>query len=95
MLHDTHSRATYNRVDLEEATICGCFYCLEVYDPKLIVSWTDAGETAICPYCSIDAVLAGVDNKAFLEKMHTFWFTTTVEEDDDCFYEFINSDDNN
>lgn len=32
---------------------------MRVFLPSQIVRWTDNGETALCPFCEIDAVLSG------------------------------------
>lgn len=43
------------REALEKAEQCGCYYCIEVYEPKLIECWVD--KTAVCPKCGIDSVV--------------------------------------
>lgn len=68
-----------NKLMLEKDTKCGCFYCLEIFQPSEIVEWIDdSPETAECPYCSIDAVIGESSGypitKEFLEKMHNKWF---------------------
>ncbi|MCB0696502.1 MAG: hypothetical protein KDC07_04010 [Chitinophagaceae bacterium] len=52
---------------------------MRTYNPIEIKEWTDNNNTAICPYCDIDAVLP--DNKNFpitdpdfLAKMQEYWF---------------------
>jgi len=34
-----------------------CYHCGEVFLPSAIVRWCDDGQTAICPYCPVDAVV--------------------------------------
>lgn len=34
-----------------------CYYCLKVYNFSKIKDFCDRGETAICPYCGVDAVV--------------------------------------
>lgn len=41
---------------LEHDKRCGCFHCLKVFDTKEL-EWVDFDLTALCPYCSIDAVI--------------------------------------
>jgi len=58
---------------------CGCFYCLEIFDPSEIKMWIkDEKGTAICPFCGVDAVLGESSGfpitKTFLSKMKTHWF---------------------
>ena len=36
---------------------CGCFYCCRFFEPRQITRWVDMGQTALCPHCSVDAVL--------------------------------------
>ena len=60
----------------------GCFYCRAIYEPAEIVEWIDdddtgVGQTALCPRCGIDAVIAireGIDTE-FLGAMHGRWFS--------------------
>ena len=47
----------YNRPALENDTICGCFYCLAIFNPTEITEWCDDDDTALCPYCGIDSVI--------------------------------------
>jgi hypothetical protein len=68
----------HNRRDVNASTKVGCVYCLRVYGPEEITQWTDSEATAICPHCSVDAVLPGsvaphVD-EAYLGKAHAYWF---------------------
>lgn len=62
--------AQRNRAEIEASTRCGCFYCLQMFEPAAIVAWggldmnsfanpdsaSDA-ETALCPHCGSDAVI--------------------------------------
>lgn len=71
-----------------KSTVCGCFYCLEMFPPTSIVKWTDApdplevpeaaGQTALCPHCGIDSVIGDasgtVITNALLKRMHSAYF---------------------
>ena len=46
-----------NRTAVETATICGCFECCHLVDPKDIVEW-NAEETAVCPICGNTSIIA-------------------------------------
>lgn len=46
------------RPELEKALVCGCYYCTQIYSPQEIKEWVDNQQTAICPKCGIDAVVA-------------------------------------
>jgi len=67
-----------NRSTVVAADHCGCYSCLAEFSPDEIKEWTDDSDTALCPYCSVDAVLADGPNciisKEFLERLHAFWF---------------------
>jgi hypothetical protein len=45
---------------------CGCFCCLQTFPAAEVVDWIDDGETPLCPYCGIDAVLPGETDLATL-----------------------------
>ncbi len=75
----TKEQAIHNRQTLSTEQVCGCFYCLRIFDAKEIV-WQDAADdTAMCPYCGIDAVIgerSGIPiTKQFLKGMREYWFT--------------------
>ena len=58
---------------------CGCFYCLQVFDPSEISEWvSDQDGTAICPYCGVDSVIGEGSGypitKEFLKRMRDHWF---------------------
>ena len=73
-----HKFCTGNKEQLMSDRICGCFYCLSIYDPKEIHTWIDNGTTGLCPYCGVDAILSESSGypitKEFLQKMHGRWF---------------------
>ena len=55
---EAHKFSINHKRDLEKDVKCGCFYCLEIFDPKEITEWIeDTSGTAICPYCGIDSVI--------------------------------------
>lgn len=60
--------ATNNKLALNNASECACIYCLRKYHPSLIVEWVE--ETAICPYCGIDAIVPNIINDDNLIKWH-------------------------
>ena len=72
-------RSFKNRELLNTATSCGCYYCGKIYTPTEIKEWTDNNQTAICPYCGIDAVL---DNPTLdlLEEGHQIGFLQGFEQ---------------
>jgi len=78
-----HQYSSNNKHALKLDDKCGCFYCLEIFDPDEIEEYygdeeSDECGTAICPYCGIDSILpesAGFPlTKEFLGKMYKRWF---------------------
>ena len=58
-----------NRIELKSSRICGCYFCLRMFPYKKIRQWIDKGQTAICPYCQIDAVLCDKDTRRLTSKL--------------------------
>ena len=78
-LKDIHRHCSCNRAELQQSKICGCFYCLQIYDADEIIEYVGVGETtALCSRCHIDSVIAdvvGVEiTEEFLEQMKKRWF---------------------
>lgn len=73
-----HKHSNNNRSELQASEVCGCFYCLKIFDPVIIKEWIDEGNTAICPHCGIDSILASNKNIPItvevLKKMRNVWF---------------------
>jgi len=74
-----HAFSSNHREILLKDGLCGCFYCMEIFDPKLITDWVpDTSGTAICPFCGIDSVIGESSGypitKEFLSKMNQHWF---------------------
>ena len=55
---DLLSQGMNNRAQLEEARRAACYHCSGSYPVHMITEWTDKGTTALCPLCSVDAVVA-------------------------------------
>lgn len=76
---EAHKFSSNHKKELMSDEKCGCFFCLEIFDPKEIKDWVkDTMETAICPYCGIDSVIGESSGypitKDFLKKMKTYCF---------------------
>lgn len=74
-----HKYSINHKPELEKDSICGCFYCLEIFKPDRIGSWLkDTRGTAMCPFCSIDSVIGESSGypvtTQFLSRMHDYWF---------------------
>lgn len=71
--------AFHNKGKLGQVEECACYHCLKVFKPAEIVEWTDKEkDTAICPHCSVDAVIPIYEDKekdtAFLTQINKYWF---------------------
>jgi len=45
-----HRFCSDNKESLKEDSLCGCFYCLEIFHPSEIEEWIDSYESpALCP----------------------------------------------
>ncbi len=77
-LKRAHVLSCHNRAQLDNSTLCGCFYCLKIFDPKLIVEWCDNNQITICPYCGIDSIIYDSQfypvSNDFLKQMKDYWF---------------------
>jgi hypothetical protein len=54
-----HKHCINNKSLLKKDDLCGCFYCLKIFNPNEITEWiNDKSEiTATCPHCGIDSVI--------------------------------------
>jgi hypothetical protein len=78
-----HKHSSAHREELKNSDVCGCFYCLEIYDPIEITEWVDedesgVGQCAICAKCGIDSVIGSASGypitKEFMLRMNNHWF---------------------
>ncbi len=73
-----HVWSSHHKTEVDKSEVCGCFKCLALFRPSEVAEWCDAGLTALCPRCGIDAVLpsaSGVSLKPeFLKEMQAYWF---------------------
>jgi hypothetical protein len=77
-LERAHKRSIYHRAEILGSGLCGCFGCLETFEPRVIEEWTDKGDTALCPFCGIDSVIGDASGypitEEFLTAMEARWF---------------------
>jgi hypothetical protein len=64
----------HHRARIAPGVPCGCYFCLTAFDGGTVAEWTDAGETALCPRCGIDAVVPGETRIEALVALHERWF---------------------
>ncbi|RDJ35599.1 MAG: cytoplasmic protein [Crenarchaeota archaeon] len=75
-LYNTLNLAMRNKAQLTTAKNAGCYQCGKIFDTKEIKEFTDQGETALCPYCEIDSVIAETNIKLseeYLKAIKEFW----------------------
>lgn len=48
----------HNRREILSGKVAGCAECGETFLPAKINVWIDCGETALCPKCGADSVVA-------------------------------------
>jgi hypothetical protein len=77
-LNNAPKYAMKNRQALEESATCGCYQCLSVMSTQDITDWTDWGNTALCPKCGCDCLIAqsfGIAlDKKNLGELNQHWF---------------------
>ena len=83
-LKKAHYFSNNHKPELEQDSVCGCFYCQRVFHPKEITEWlieknpADWRGTAVCPYCDVDAVIGESSGfpitEEFLSAMSECWF---------------------
>ncbi len=78
-----HAQSSHHREELASSDVCGCFYCIQIYNPAEIKEWVDKdengiGSCALCAKCGIDSVIGSASGypitEDFLRKMHNYWF---------------------
>jgi hypothetical protein len=85
-----HKRSSSHRAELQASSLCGCFHCLAVFEPRLVTEWVDwpsgtpkeqrlaSGTTALCPECGVDSVIGSKSGypitREFLSQMQSHWF---------------------
>lgn len=83
-----HKFCSNHKPELEKDRMCGCFYCLKIFNPAEIKEWIvddnpiDRRGTALCPYCGIDSIIGESSGfpitRKFLEAMYERWFETCI-----------------
>ena len=53
---------------------CSCYNCFGHFNKEQITQWTDQGQTAICPLCSVDSVLPEHLDENLLKEINKYWF---------------------
>ncbi|MBL7940690.1 MAG: hypothetical protein JNL43_15115 [Flavobacteriales bacterium] len=78
-----HRFSSHHRAQVLASDSCGCFHCKRIFTSREVSEWVDPdesglGQTALCPYCGIDAVIYRISgypfDKEFLTRMNRHWF---------------------
>lgn len=77
-----HEHCVHNKKEISDSKLCGCFFCLRIFEPNKITQWgyyVQPKDFAVCPYCEIDSVIGDASGfpvtKEFLGAMHKYWFS--------------------
>lgn len=77
-IREFSEKSIRNKKNIESSLICGCYFCVSIFNSKDIKDWADEGETAICPLCGIDAIVPDEKDvsltKEYLQKIHDLGF---------------------
>lgn len=96
-LRDAYIHTLRNRSEIEHSMACHCISCQRTFKPKEVMDYIDEGETAMCPYCYCDAVIAdgsGVKmTDQLLADLHKHYFdsTTEIPIDDEEYADYLNN----
>jgi len=67
-----------NKALLDISSKAGCYGCCKIFDASEIVKYTDDGNTGLCPYCLVDAVVGDASGYALTEDSlkvaNKYWF---------------------
>lgn len=58
MHKDIHLHTANNSAEFETAKECGCICCCRIFPVEEVEEYAEHGETAICPYCGCDSLIA-------------------------------------
>jgi hypothetical protein len=77
-LERAHGLSIFNRQQVLDSDLCGCFFCLAEFKPTEISEWIDRDLTPRCPRCGIDSVIGSASGfpigREFLKAMKKRWF---------------------
>ena len=79
-----HKFSSCHREKLLNDSLCGCFYCMKIFNPNEIEMWVeDPLGTAVCPCCGIDSVIGEYSGypitNEFLTEMNKYWFGIDIK----------------
>lgn len=75
-----HSHTFRNKGEIDQSMYCHCMSCCKSFPSPIVMDFIKDGEeeTALCPYCGIDAVIgdsSGLEiNPEILSALNKRWF---------------------
>ena len=75
-----HSHTIRNQREIDQSMYCHCISCCKSYPSPIVMNFIKdgEGETALCPYCGVDAVIGdgcGLEiNPDILKALNKIWF---------------------
>jgi hypothetical protein len=82
-LETAHQFSIRNKESVKNSALCGCFYCLKIYNPEILteadfIDEVDGKKTIVCPHCGVDAVIGDYCGTTltleFLMAMNRYFF---------------------
>lgn len=86
--------ASNNQAEIEASKICGCFCCIQTFQPEEIIAWSGldvssfdnpdsaSSGTALCPRCGSESVIGDKSGyriePEFLARMNEAWLQKTI-----------------
>ena len=74
ILKQLHDLSFKSRELIELENGGSCFDCFSYVAFAEIKTWTDDGQTAICPHCYVDSILPGKWKPAVIQAMYDHYF---------------------
>jgi len=74
------THVTANKSEIKKSKRCGCVSCTRMFDASEVEDYVKdkRGDTAICPYCMVDAVIGdacGIElTQELLDELNEEWF---------------------
>lgn len=68
-MRDAHMHTSYNRSEIEHSKSCCCISCQTFFNPTEVDYYIDNGQTGMCPYCGIDALIADASGMKITDSM--------------------------
>ena len=95
---ELQKRSIFHYEAIMKATEVGCYCCLARFRLRdfryMDLTWTDDGETLLCPYCEVDAVIYGEDALMCLREIKDIAFKVPLKGEQTVLTSYRGSDQN-